>query len=222
MGALMRLSFSPVTASKMPVMAAAAQSEPALAMASPATPTCTRRTWPESRWARSRPMASARFIQGLSSGFWERVRSGALTTPLTGLPPKALTISVAISAATRACASSVDAPRCGVAITLGCLMRGHSCSSGGSDSNTSRAAPATWPASMEARSAASSMMPPRAQLTMRTPGFIVARVWALTMLRVSSRRGTWIVKKSARRMHSAADTGSMPIFCAAAAGNMGS
>ena len=41
------------------------------------------------------------------------------------------------------CASSVDAPRCGVHTKLGCAMRLFRWSFGGSDVNTSSAAPAT-------------------------------------------------------------------------------
>lgn len=44
--------------------------------------------------------------------------------------------------------------------------------SGGSVANTSRAAPATMPASSARTSAASSITPPRATLTMRAPRFI--------------------------------------------------
>mmetsp|Transcript_22535 Transcript_22535/g.68698 ORF Transcript_22535/g.68698 Transcript_22535/m.68698 type:complete len:216 (-) Transcript_22535:280-927(-) len=65
-------------------------------------------------------------------------------------------------------------------------------------------------------------MPPRAQLTMRTPGFMVAMEALLIMSRVSSRSGTCTVRKSARRMHSAALTGSMLSFSDASGGKNGS
>ena len=45
----------------------------------------------------------------------------------------------------------------------------------GSLSNTSSAAPATWPLSSASLSAASSISPPRAQLMMRTPFLVLAR-----------------------------------------------
>mmetsp|Transcript_16067 Transcript_16067/g.34879 ORF Transcript_16067/g.34879 Transcript_16067/m.34879 type:complete len:251 (-) Transcript_16067:28-780(-) len=66
------------------------------------------------------------------------------------------------------------------------------------------------------------MMPPRAQFTMRTPGFIVAIVLVLIMFFVSSSRGTWMVRKSALAIASAAETGSMSSLRAASAGKRGS
>src|SRR5439155_784622 len=74
----------------------------------------------------------------------------------------------AMATATFTCASPVEAPRCGVQITCSIPRSGWP-AGGGSFSSTSRAAPATWPLLMAAASAASSTMPPRAQLTMRTP-----------------------------------------------------
>jgi hypothetical protein len=41
---------------------------------------------------------------------------------------------------------------------------------------TSSAAPAMWPVSISAASAASSTRPPRAQLTIRTPFFVLLQV----------------------------------------------
>ena len=64
----------------------------------------------------------------------------------------------------------VAAPRCGVHTTLGRPNSGLSVA--GSSTNTSKAAPATWPDLSASRSAASSTSPPRAQLMMRTPFFI--------------------------------------------------
>mmetsp|Transcript_167 Transcript_167/g.548 ORF Transcript_167/g.548 Transcript_167/m.548 type:complete len:290 (-) Transcript_167:555-1424(-) len=222
-GALIRLSRSPVSAPKMPVSADATQSDPACPTAGPATAQCTRETWPPlSVCATSEPILSHNAVQGCSSGRCESVRSGALTTPETVLPENKLTNCSAISCATLPCASSVDAPRCGVEMTRGCLISAHSCSAGGSDSKTSRPAPATWPDSSAASSAASSMIPPRAQFTMRTPGLVVASESALIRLRVSSSSGTCTVKKSARRMHSAAETGSIASLREASSGNIGS
>ena len=40
---------------------------------------------------------------------------------------------------------TVDAPRCGVQMRLGCAIRARRCSLGGSEVNTSKAAPATLP-----------------------------------------------------------------------------
>ncbi|OQC71333.1 MAG: hypothetical protein BWX50_00480 [Euryarchaeota archaeon ADurb.Bin009] len=85
---------------------------------------------------------------------------------------------------------------------------------GGSDSKTSTAAPATLPLAIASASAFSSMIPPRAQLINRTPSFIVAMVFALTMWRVSLISGVWTVMTSARRKRSSSETSSTPIFAA--------
>mmetsp|Transcript_26064 Transcript_26064/g.50614 ORF Transcript_26064/g.50614 Transcript_26064/m.50614 type:complete len:345 (-) Transcript_26064:228-1262(-) len=218
----MRLSCSPVTVPKMPTRHEAEQSDSEGARTEPVSSTLTERTCPSSTCAQSEPSRSASITHGLSSGICASVRLGALTTPTTGSSANALTIDCAISCATLACASSVEAPRCGVAMTFGCLISGHSSSFGGSLSKTSSAAPATCPLSSACRSASSSMMPPRAQLTMRTLGFIDASASALIMLRVSSSSGTCTVRKSARRMASAAVTGSMLSLRAISAGKSGS
>ena len=68
----------------------------------------------------------------------------------------------------------------------------------GSTSNTSSAAPATWPDRSAAASAASSTSPPRAQLMMRTPGFIRAKASAERIFLVASVSGVCSVMKSAR------------------------
>ncbi len=70
--------------------------------------------------------------------------------------------------------------------------------SGGSSLHTSTAAPATWPESSAASRSASLTMPPRAQLTTRTPGFIAASSRAPIMFSVSSVSGTWTVRMSER------------------------
>mmetsp|Transcript_11045 Transcript_11045/g.36670 ORF Transcript_11045/g.36670 Transcript_11045/m.36670 type:complete len:410 (+) Transcript_11045:598-1827(+) len=223
----MRLMASPVSSRaplwpNMPTSAPAAQSEPAFSSTAPVSSTLRDLSWPLLTCARRAPREVAREVHGLSSGFCERVRSGALTTPATGSSAKAATSACAISSATLPCASTVDAPRCGVAMSFGCLIRAHSCSAGGSDSKTSSAAPASWPDSSAASRSGSLMMPPRAQLTMRAPGFMVAMDALLIMSRVSSSSGTWMVRTSARRMHSAAETGSMSSFCDASGGKKGS
>ena len=60
------------------------------------------------------------------------------------------------------------------------------------------------------RSAASSMIPPRAQLTMRTPFLHLARFSELSRYSVSFVKGVWIVMKSERLNSSSVLTGSMP------------
>ena len=68
----------------------------------------------------------------------------------------------------------------------------------GSSANTSSAAPATWPESSAALRSASTTSPPRAQLMMRTPFFVLASALASIRLRVASVSGVCRVMKSAR------------------------
>ena len=84
------------------------------------------------------------------------------------------TICSAMRTPTISCASSVDPPMCGVAITLLPANSGYP-AGGGSSRNTSSEAEATLPESSALRSAFSSISSPRAQFTMRTPGFIWAK-----------------------------------------------
>ena len=105
-------------------------------------------------------------------------------------------ICSATCSATFSCASAVAAPRCGVQTTFSSANSGLSVA--GSVSNTSSAAPATWPAAIASASAASSTRPPRAQLMMRTPCFVRASASRERMLRVASVSGVCRVMKSAR------------------------
>src|SRR3954452_11259768 len=96
-------------------------------------------------------------------------------------------LSIACEYSLRRPATVADAT-CGVTITRGCPSSG--CPSGsGSGSVTSRPAPATWPDSSAASSASWSTRPPRAQLTMYTPCFIVDSDCALIMCCVASTAG---------------------------------
>ena len=72
------------------------------------------------------------------------------------------------------------------------------------------AAPATWPASSASTRSASSISPPRAQLMMRTPFFILAIDSSLMMFLVSSVSGVCSVMKSARASSSSSSTFSTP------------
>ncbi len=58
------------------------------------------------------------------------------------------------------------------------------------------------------------MMPPRAQLMIRTPSFIVAMLFALTICFVSAIRGVWTVMTSATLKRSAMDIISTPSWAA--------
>mmetsp|Transcript_25652 Transcript_25652/g.35259 ORF Transcript_25652/g.35259 Transcript_25652/m.35259 type:complete len:280 (-) Transcript_25652:198-1037(-) len=105
-------------------------------------------------------------------------------------------IWLAMSRATFTCASSVLAPRCGVHTRLGCCSSARRFSLGGSLVNTSRAAPATCPDSSARSKASSSTIPPRAQLTMRTPFLHLERVLSFKRLFVSGVIGVCTVMKS--------------------------
>ena len=129
------------------------------------------------------------------------------------LPPFNTEItSSATDTATLICASSVDAPRCGVMITLSRSING--LSNGGSFTNTSSAAPATLPLFTASARASSLIMPPRAQLMIRTPSFITANCSASMMFRVSLMSGVCTVIKSARSAISLTVAISTPNSCA--------
>ncbi len=123
--------------------------------------------------------------------------------------------------ATAAWASSVEAPRCGVQMNPSSRRSGLSGDTG-SFSNTSRAAPPTWPEASASASAFSSTSPPRAQFTRRTPFFICARLAAFTTLRVFSVSGTWSEMTSARFQTCSSGTSSTPISAAASSETNGS
>ena len=80
----------------------------------------------------------------------------------------------------------------------------------GSSTNTSKAAPATWPDLSASTSAASSTRPPRAQLMMRTPFFIFLMAAASMMFLVFSVSGVCSVMKSARLNSASSSTFSTP------------
>lgn len=88
--------------------------------------------------------------------------------------------ALAISRETPSCASVVEAPRWGVQITSGRLIRGL-LAGGGSLENTSRAACATAPLSRARSRASSFTTPPLATLTMRAPLLILAKAESLKM-----------------------------------------
>ncbi len=114
----------------------------------------------------------------------------------------------ASSMATFSCASVDDAPRWGTPRKFSCWNKGDA--SGGSLLNTSSAAPASCPDCSAPSSAASSTMPPRAQLMRYEPFFIFASVSALKRLRVPSVSGTCSVTMSDFVMISSSETSLTP------------
>ena len=118
------------------------------------------------------PTCSASRIHGSAACGSPPDGNGRLTAAMNGEPFRASASISTVSTATRSCASTVDAPRCGVQSTFGCFMRAKSF--GGSTAKTSRAAPDRWPESSAATSAASSTSGPRAQFTRIAPFFIAA------------------------------------------------
>ena len=118
------------------------------------------------------------------------------------------------------CASWVLAPRCGVTTTLGRPNSGLSVH--GSLAYTSSAAPATRPSASALASAASSTMPPRAALTMRTPG-LTMRSWRSAMSPiVSAFFGRCTLMKSDSASSSSRLTRRTPSWAARAAATYGS
>jgi hypothetical protein len=87
----------------------------------------------------------------------------------------------------------------------------------GSVANTSSPAPATRPSLSATASAASSISPPRAALTIRTPGLTSASSFSPIRPVVSGVRGRWIEMKSLSRSSSSSPTRRTP-SCAARAG----
>ena len=120
---------------------------------------------------------------------------GMLTAYDTTPPVSPATICSATMTPARSCPSVVEAPRCGVMITLSNLARGKS-SGTGSDENTSRPAEATLPDSSARTRAASSTIPPRALLMMRTPFFIFSKAASPMRPMVSGVLGRWTLMKS--------------------------
>ncbi len=128
--------------------------------------------WPSANWLCNEPIFSARVTYGCTISAISGGNVGAFTAFLTPRPKSASVIWCAISIATFICASSVEAPRCGVTITLSNVSK--SLSSGGSFSKTSRAQAAIIPDFKPLANAFSSTIPPRAQLISRTPFLINA------------------------------------------------
>ena len=114
------------------------------------------------------------------------------------------------------CASSVDAPRCGVTTTFGRLSSGKAVPSvaGGSLVNTSRPAPAISPSVSAVYSASSSMRPPRATLTTNAVFFMRRNCSAPIMPVVSGVFGMWIVTKSLCASSSSSSSSCTPSCCA--------
>ena len=112
----------------------------------------------------------------------------------TSSPDSASRTDFATETPAFSCASSVDAPRCGVTITLSRARRGEPV--GGSFTKTSNPAPAMTPDVRARCSASSSINPPRATLMMNAVGFIIASCSSEIMPVVSGVFGMWMVMKS--------------------------
>ena len=117
----------------------------------------------------SRTAAGTACTTFISSG----LTGAILTALLTNWLFSAAATCSAMMVPARSWASIVEAPRCGVTTTLSNSSSGLPI--GGSFSKTSMAAPATLPDLSALTSADSLTMPPRAQLTMRTPFFIFGK-----------------------------------------------
>ena len=135
--------------------------------------------------------------------------NGAFTVLRAGCPSSTASTCSAASMATSRCASCVDAPKCGVATSLGCFRRGRS--PGGSLVKTSRAAPASCSFSKASSSASSSTNSPRATLIRRAPGFIMDNCGAEIRFVVPAVSGVCRVMKSDCARTSSSDITATPM-----------
>ena len=161
----------------------------------------------------SRPSLRTRSSHGATSS--PTAPPPTLTASGTNSPASASRTLAATSVPARSCASAVDAPRCGVTTTCGSSNSGLSVH--GSVANTSRPAPRTCPLVIASASACSSISPPRAALTMMTPGLVLASASLPIRPAVSFVFGRCTEMKSARPSSSSRVSSSMP-SCAARAG----
>ena len=145
---------------------------------------------------RNRPSFSPKRRCGPMTASVFASRLGMLTALRMVPSSSSARIDCAISMPTLSCASAVDAPKWGVRIRLGAVRNGESAGNG-SVSKTSSAAAATHRSSNALMSAASSIRPPRAQFTMRTPRFVFCKRAALRICRVSGVSGVCNEMKSA-------------------------
>ena len=170
--ALIMLTCASETDSSNPLISAACKGRKSLFAMSPLQDNSILFSGPGWSCVYRRPICSTRCIYGCNmfrvSG---RIR-GAFTAARGKPPRKTATICSATSVATLNCASSVEAPRCGVAITRSCASSCFktSLSPTGSWLKTSRATPARRFSCSALSKASSSINPPRAQLISRAPG----------------------------------------------------
>ena len=160
-----------------------------------------------------RPSRSASGSPGLTVS--EMRPPWTLTASGTSSPASARRTERATEMPAFSWASSVDAPRCGVATTCSKAKRGLSVQ--GSLAYTSRPAPATRPSASADARAASSTIPPRAALTMCTVGLTLRSASSPISPRVSGVLGRCTVMKSDSASSSSSETIRTPI-CAARAG----
>ena len=161
----------------------------------------------------SRPSLRTRSSHGATSS--PTTPPPTLTASGTNSPASASFTLSATSVPARSCASPVDAPRCGVTTTCGSSNSGLSVV--GSLANTSMPAPRTCPDLTASASASSSTSPPRAALTMITPGFVLASASLPISPAVSGVFGRCTEMKSARASSSSSVSSSMPSCAARAA-----
>mmetsp|Transcript_16465 Transcript_16465/g.46423 ORF Transcript_16465/g.46423 Transcript_16465/m.46423 type:complete len:213 (+) Transcript_16465:613-1251(+) len=172
---------------------------------------------PSTSWVAILAKASTSAVYGCSSSSTSLGTMGALMEEEHISPRSEVSTASATSMATPSCASTVEAPRCGVSTTLSSAKRGLS-AGGGSTLNTSRAAPAMVPSAKASARSASLMTPPRATLMIRAEGFILAKASRLNMFSVEGVKGMCSEKKSAVARASSKPTSSAPTALARSAG----
>ena len=158
---------------------------------------------PPPSWARRRParcsMVPSFWVSGIQGRTSSPTPAAACTFTASGTnsPRSASCTDRATSVPALSCASSVDAPRCGVTTTLRQLDSGlWSWRLVDVDVDARRRRPV--PARTASASACSSIRPPRAALTISTPGLVSAS-WSLADQPQGLRRacGRWIEMMSA-------------------------
>ena len=187
--ALTKLTVCWRTGERRPFRTAVVSGAVSVSVSSPVYSILTVEMRPPARSMAMLPMRSQRLKYGWMTCRVAFVIGDALTAVATGSPWSACATPTATSVATPACASFVDAPRCGVSATFVMPRNGFSSGFSGSFGHTSMPAPATLPDFSASASALISTTAPRDALTRRTPSFILASSFFPIMPRVSSVSG---------------------------------
>src|SRR5690606_1196258 len=167
-GALTNVTWLSTAPENTPRSAASCSTEMSSSASSPRASTVTEFGVPASSAANSWPSFCASGRYGRTSS--PTAPPCTFTASGTKSPRSANLTDLATSVPARFWASAVEAPRCGVTTTLSSSNSGLDVV--GSVLKTSMPAPPTWPLRSASTKASSSISPPRAALTMITPGLV--------------------------------------------------